>query len=85
MIPVGLSSSINFFTGKYIGKNRVDLAHQMSNYTMYITYIWAFAIMGLLWLLEDQVMNFYTDSAPVIATMKPAWIVILVFVLFDCI
>jgi Na+-driven multidrug efflux pump len=27
MIPVGLSSAINFFTGKYIGKNRVDLAH----------------------------------------------------------
>lgn len=26
MIPVGLSRSVNFFTGKYIGKDRVDLA-----------------------------------------------------------
>lgn len=85
MIPVGLSSSINFFTGKYIGKNRVDLAHQMSNYTMYVTYVWSFAISLLLWLLEDSVMHFYTDSVPVIAAMKPAWLVILVFVLFDCV
>jgi len=85
MIPVGLSSAINFFTGKYIGKDRVDLAHTLSNYTMYITYFWSFAISGLLWLLEDNVMHFYTDSAPVIAAMKPAWIVILVFVLFDCV
>ena len=85
MIPVGLSTSINFFTGKYIGKNRVDLAQQMSDLSMYITYIWAIAISGLLWLLEDNVMHFYTDSVPVIAAMKPAWIVILVFVLFDCV
>jgi len=85
MIPVGLSSSMNFYTGKYIGKNRVDLAHQMSNYTMYFTYVWSFAISGILWLLEDSVMHFYTDSAPVISAMKPAWTIILVFVLFDCV
>lgn len=85
MIPVGLSSAINFFTGKYIGKNRVDLARQMSTYTMYITYFWSLVVGGLLWLLEEQVMHFYTDSEPVIGAMQPAWIVILVFVLFDCV
>jgi Na+-driven multidrug efflux pump len=53
MIPVGLSSSINFFTGKYIGKQRVDLAHTMSNYTMYITYVWSVIVCVLLWLFED--------------------------------
>jgi len=49
MIPVGLSSAINFLTGKYIGKNRPDLAHRISNLCMVVTFIWSLVSMVLVW------------------------------------
>ena len=52
---------------------------------MAVTYIWSVVIALLLWLFEQAVMDFYTDSAPVQEAMKPAWVVILVFVFFDCV
>ena len=57
----------------------------MSNYCMYVTYVWSFVIAVLLYTFEDEVMSFYTDSEGVQAVMKPAWIVILFFVFFDCV
>ena len=40
MIPVGISSSTNYFTGYYIGKNRVDLAKKIANLCILFAFIW---------------------------------------------
>jgi len=53
MIPVGLSYSINFLTGKYIGKRRADLAHRISSYVMTITFIWSLVSMLMIVVFED--------------------------------
>ena len=65
MIPVGLSTSTNFFVGKYIGKNRADLARRMSNLLLFVTLIWAIASMILVVLLREDIMLFYTDQEEV--------------------
>jgi len=49
MIPVGLSSALNFFTGQYIGKNRIDLAHKISDMVMYVSFAWSFMSMAIVW------------------------------------
>jgi Na+-driven multidrug efflux pump len=41
MIPVGLSSAANILVGKYVGKNRVDLAVKIKNQVMITTFIWS--------------------------------------------
>ena len=40
MIPVGISSSTNYLTGYYIGKNRVDLAKKIANLCIFFAFIW---------------------------------------------
>jgi len=49
MIPVGLSSAMNFFTGQYIGKNRIDLAHKISDMVMCVSFAWSFMSMAIVW------------------------------------
>ena len=49
MIPVGLSSALNFFTGQYIGKNRIDLAHKISDMVMCVSFVWSFMSMAIVW------------------------------------
>ena len=41
MIPVGLSTSVNFLTGRYIGRNQVNLAKKISNLCMTVTFMWS--------------------------------------------
>ena len=40
MIPVGISSSTNYLTGYYIGKNRIDLAKKIANLCVLFAFIW---------------------------------------------
>ena len=53
MIPVGLCQATNFLTGKYIGKDRADLAHKISNLCMFITLLWSFASMILVYHFQE--------------------------------
>ena len=46
IIPVGLGMSMNYFVGKYIGKNRVDLAQRMFELGQTVAYIWSFISMA---------------------------------------
>lgn len=52
---------------------------------MTVTYVWSVVVPFLLWLFEQYVLDFYTDSDSVQNAMKPAWTVILIFVFFDCV
>ena len=47
MIPVGLASSMNFFTGKYIGKGSVYLAKKVSKLCTMLAFIWSFLSMTI--------------------------------------
>ena len=84
MIPVGLSQSINFFTGRYIGKNKVEMAKRISNLCMVVAWVWGFVSMALCWFGQDVIFKVYTHNEEIIASMKKAWYVLVVFVLFDC-
>ena len=84
MIPVGLSSAINFFTGKYIGRNKIVLARRISNLCMTVTFIWSFAAMAIVWFGQQSVLDFYTNDVSVQDSNKKAWFVLPIFVFFDC-
>ena len=53
MIPVGFSNANNFLTGKYIGKNRVDLAKRINGMCKFSAYSWAIGSMAIVFLFED--------------------------------
>lgn len=84
MIPVGLSVAANFLVGKFIGKNKVDLAHRISNQIMFITFMWSFIQMALIVLFKDGIIRFYSDKQGIYDAISPAWRIIAFFVFFDC-
>ena len=84
MIPVGLSGAVNFYTGKYIGKNRVDLAKRISNLCMTVTFGWSFVSMAVVWFGMKPIMNFYTKDESVHQVAYQAWYVLTLFTFFDC-
>ena len=84
MVPVGLKSSINYFTGKYIGKGKVEMAHRISNLCMVVAWAWAFILMIGCWFGKEAIFNLYTNNEEVIIIMGDAWWVLIIFILFDC-
>lgn len=46
MIPIGMGSSMNYFVGKYIGKDRTDLAYRIFLLGKGIAFGWSFASMS---------------------------------------
>lgn len=65
MIPVGLSTSANVLTGRYIGMNRVDLAKKISNLVMLFTLLWTVFLMVLIYYKMDPIIDFYTNDEEV--------------------
>ena len=62
MIPVGFSTASNFLVGKYIGKNRVDLAKQIEKQCNLCGYAWSVASMSLIWFCRQSIYDFYTND-----------------------
>ena len=62
MIPVGISSSTNYFTGFYIGKNRVDLAEKIANLCVLFSFFWVLTEVTLLKIFENYIISFYTKN-----------------------
>lgn len=60
MIPVGFSVAANILTGRYIGKNKVDLAHKISGIIMFVSFLWSIAQMTIIWFGKDAIIEFYT-------------------------
>lgn len=50
MIPVGLMYTSNYMIGRYIGMNRVDLAHKMGKLLILVTLTWSISSMVLVFL-----------------------------------
>tara|TARA_B110000285_G_scaffold202095_1_gene237180 strand:+ start:595 stop:1143 length:549 start_codon:yes stop_codon:yes gene_type:complete len=84
MVPVGLSQSATFLVGKYLGKNRPDLAKKIAAQIRLVTFIWSLSSAILVYFLIEPIMNIYTDSEPVLDVMRKAWWVLCIFVFFDC-
>lgn len=63
MIPVGLSSAANILVGRYIGKDKVSLAHRISNMCMFVTFIWSMLQVAILVLFKDSVIHFYSKES----------------------
>jgi MATE family multidrug resistance protein len=84
MIPVGLAVSANVLTGKYIGKNKSDLAHRISGQIMFVTFIWSICQMAIVYFGETFIIDFYTTDEDVKKAILPAWYVLVFFVFFDC-
>ena len=70
MIPVGLSGSINYFTGKYIGRNKIEMARRISGLCMTIAWVWAFISMFICWVGQEAIFHVYTSNVEIIAAMK---------------
>ena len=84
MIPVGFMGASNFFVGKYIGLNRVDLAKRMSNYCLAGGYIWSILSVILVWFFKQSIITFYTKDDVIYSVLNQAWVVFTAFVFFDC-
>lgn len=84
MIPVGFMQSATFLIGKYLGKNRVDLAKKISIQIRVVTFIWSFSSFIIILALECPIQEIYTDNEDIKLIMSNAWAVISVFVFFDC-
>mmetsp|Transcript_4761 Transcript_4761/g.8148 ORF Transcript_4761/g.8148 Transcript_4761/m.8148 type:complete len:185 (+) Transcript_4761:994-1548(+) len=84
MIPVGLASASNFFTGKYIGRGQVENAKKMANMCMTCAVIWSCFTIALVSFGQEGIMDFYTKQETVKDSMRSAWYVLLIFILFDC-
>jgi Na+-driven multidrug efflux pump len=65
MIPVGLCSATNFLTGKYIGKDKPNLAKKISNLCMFVTFVWSMVSMVLVYSFDNAIMSFYTHDESV--------------------
>lgn len=85
MIPVGLSTAMNFFVGKYMGKNNVPMAKKFAELCNILTWIWSVASVVVVWFAQNKVMLFYTSDNDVIVVMQQAWYVLSIFVFFDCV
>jgi len=70
MIPVGISSSTNYFTGYYIGKNRVDLAKKIANLCVLFSFVWVLTEVTLLKVFERYIISFYTSDLTVKVLMR---------------
>ena len=84
MIPVGLSNSSNFLTGKYIGQQRIDLAKKISNLCMVMAFIWSIGTMMVVFIFEDGIEKGYTIHEKVQKEMSDAWGILIIFIFFDC-
>lgn len=84
MIPVGFMQAATFLIGKYLGKNRVDLAKKISIQIRVVTFIWSFSSFIIILALECPIQEIYTDNEDIKLIMSNAWAVISVFVFFDC-
>jgi multidrug resistance protein, MATE family len=84
MIPVGISASMNFFTGKYIGAGDIRNAKKLSALCNTISFIWSFLSMAVVWSFKDSIMRFYTHDPDVTRVMNQAWYVLTIFCFFDC-
>lgn len=62
MIPVGFSSSMNYFVGKYVGRNRIDLARKIFFLGQIIGFTWSFASMATCLLFKQDIFDFYTSK-----------------------
>ena len=60
MIPVGFSQSATFLVGKYLGKNRADLAKKIAAQIRIVTFIWSISSAVLVYYLNEQIMAIYT-------------------------
>lgn len=84
MIPVGFKTSTTFFTGRYIGRNKIDMAKRISTLCMWVTFSWSLTSMTVCWFGAKPILTFYTDNLDVIKVMEQAWYVFCIFVFFDC-
>lgn len=62
MIPVGFMQSANFLVGKYLGKNRADLAKKIAAQIRIITFIWSISSAVLVYYLRDSITGVYTSN-----------------------
>jgi len=84
MIPAGLSGAANILIGKQIGKNSVAMALRMNSIIRATVFtLSVLQIIGVL-IYEDAIINFYTHDKKVQDTIHPAWVVLGVFIFFDC-
>ena len=65
MIPVGLASATNFFTGKYIGANLVPQAKKISQLCLVCAFAWSILTMGFVGAFRDSIQAFYTKEQSV--------------------
>jgi len=84
MIPVGLMQAATFFIGKYLGKNRADLAKKIATYIKIVTFGWSLASMVLMLIFMESIMGVYTCEESLKDVMRGAWWIVSVFVFFDC-
>lgn len=71
--------------GKYIGKNRVDLAKKIAKQIAFVTLLWSIISMVFVYYLRDGIHSIFTGDVDIKAVMINAWGVITIFVFFDCI
>lgn len=70
MIPVGISSSTNYLTGYYIGKNRVDLAEKIAKLCVLFSFVWVLTEVTLLKVFKSYIISFYTSDLTVKVLMR---------------
>ena len=85
MVPMGIQSSANFLIGKFIGKNRVDLAKRIAKLIALVALIWSILSVIFVYSLRKNILSIFTGDNDIKSTMINAWGVITIFVFFDCI
>ena len=56
----------------------------MGRMCMTCAFIWSFFTIALVYYGQEGIMDFYTKQETVKDSMRSAWYVILIFILFDC-
>jgi len=59
------------------------MAKKISTTCMQVTFVWSFLSMAIVWFYANSVQTFYTENEEVLAVMRQAWYILIVFIGFD--
>ena len=85
MIPFGLAGGCNILFGKYIGRKNVAIAMHYYRVSQLIACIAASIQIMILVLGKDLVIKFFTSDPEIAAEISSAWLVSLLFTIFEAI
>ena len=83
MLPVGLGRATSYYVGVFIGQGCEKSINHYYNVCLAMSAIVGLIQCFILWILEDQVIAFYTNQQDVVDQMHQAWFVFCIFVFFD--